>query len=60
LYQTEHSQKKASRREIPDTYFPYAGVVVEKGLDSHLGVGGWGRYIIIQDEQGRRSKKYVG
>lgn len=45
---------------IPDAYFPYAGVVVEKGTDSFLGLGGWGRYLVIQDEQGRRSKKYVG
>lgn len=44
---------------IPDAYFPYAGVVVEKGVDSYFGVGGWGRYVIIQDAQGRRSKKYV-
>ena len=47
-------------KEIPDAYFPYAGVAAEKGVDSYLGLGGWGRYIIIQDEQGRRSRKYVG
>lgn len=47
-------------RGIPDAYFPYAGLVVEKGMDSPLGLGGWGRYIVIQDEQNRRSKKYVG
>jgi hypothetical protein len=44
---------------IPDAYFPYAGVVVEKGVDSYLGLGGWGLYIVIQDEHGKRSKKYV-
>ncbi|HEV2988732.1 MAG TPA: hypothetical protein VG759_09840 [Candidatus Angelobacter sp.] len=45
---------------IPDEYFPYSGVVVEKGIDSHLaGLGGWGRYIIIQDAPGERTKKYV-
>lgn len=44
---------------IPDTYFPYSGLVVDKGVDSCLGLGGWGRYIIIQDAEGKRSKKYV-
>lgn len=46
-------------KDIPDAYFPYSGVVVDKGEDSLLGVGGWARYIVIQDAEGRRSKKYV-
>jgi|SRR6266853_5519057 len=46
-------------KAIPDEYFPYSGVVVEKGIDSSLGLAGWGRYIIIQDAQGERIKKYL-
>ncbi|HET9285261.1 MAG TPA: hypothetical protein VFR24_25190 [Candidatus Angelobacter sp.] len=46
-------------KDIPDAYFPYSGIVVDKGTDSLLGVGGWARYIVIQDAEGKRSKKYV-
>ena len=44
---------------LPDAYSSYSGLVVDKGVDSCLGVGGWGRYIIIQDANGKTSKKYV-
>lgn len=44
-----------------DAYFPYSGVVVEKGIDQNfLLLGGRGRYIVIQDEAGHSTKKYVG
>ncbi|HET9281233.1 MAG TPA: hypothetical protein VFR24_04660 [Candidatus Angelobacter sp.] len=42
-------------KSLSDEYFPYSGVVVEKGSD----FAGYGRYIIIEDAQGKRSKKYV-
>ncbi len=47
-------------KSIPDEYFPYSGVVVEKGRDSCLlGLGGWSRYVIIQDAHGEKTRKYV-
>lgn len=42
-------------KNLSDYYFPYSGVVVEKGYD----IAWAGRHIIIEDTQGRRSKKYV-
>jgi hypothetical protein len=42
---------------IPDTYFPYSGVVVDRGIEAL--VGGEGRCIIVQDGEGNRTKKYV-
>lgn len=42
-------------KSFSDYYFPYSGVVVEKGYD----IAWRDRYIIIEDTQGRRSKKYV-
>ena len=42
-------------KSFSDYYFPYSGVVVDKGCD----IAWAGRYILIEDTQGRRSKKYV-
>ena len=38
-------------------YYPYSGVVVDKGCEFGFA---YGRYIVIQDPKGQRSKKYVG
>lgn len=51
---------------IPDSYFPYSGVVVDKGSDYHLldrlltdYDDPRSYYIILTDERGSRTKKYV-
>jgi hypothetical protein len=43
-----------------DGYVSYSGVVVDKGIEHHiLGVRGSERYIILRDEKGITSKRYV-
>lgn len=42
-------------KSLSDQYFPYAGIVVNRGYD----VGWYGRYIVIEDAQGKKSQKYV-
>ena len=42
-----------------DYYFPYSGVVIDKGWEPHL-VGGFERYLILNDDRGRPFRKYVG
>jgi hypothetical protein len=42
-------------KAVSDHYFPYSGVVVERGCDLLW----YGRYIVIEDATGKRSKKYV-
>jgi hypothetical protein len=46
---------------LPDGYFPYSGTVVEKGQEFHwiTGESHWYPYMIIEDRQGRRTKKYL-
>jgi hypothetical protein len=50
-------------RSLPDAYFPYSGQVVDKGTEYHLFLTGenhWDNYIIVQQSDGTRSKKYLG
>lgn len=48
-------------KELPDSYFPYSGIVVEKGNEIHFitGENHFYRYIIVEDEHGRRITKYL-
>ena len=47
-----------------DSYASYSGVIVEKGMDCGLCFFGDSSsvelYIVLQDEHGKRSKRYVG
>jgi hypothetical protein len=50
-------------RSLPDGYFPYSGQVVDKGIEFHLfftGENHWDNYIIVQESDGTRRKKYLG
>jgi hypothetical protein len=49
-------------KSLPDGYFPYSGQVVYKGTEYHLfftGENHWDKYIILQDSDGTRRKKYL-
>jgi hypothetical protein len=50
-------------KSVPDAYFPYSGTVVDKGMEFHLFFDGdnhFTNYIVVEDLQGVRKKKYVG
>ena len=48
-----------------DAYFPYSGMVVDKGSEFHIlnlfaeGGNWWEYYIIVENQHGKRAKKYV-
>ena len=49
-------------KSLPDRYFAYAGTVVEKGTEDHNWLTGTmtlDHYIVVQDERGVKTKKYV-
>jgi hypothetical protein len=47
-------------KEVPDSYFAYSGLVVEKGTEHHPFAGeGWANYIVVEDSRGVRTKKYL-
>jgi len=50
-------------KSLPDGYFPYSGQVIDKGMEHHLfftGENHWDNYIIVQEADGTRKKKYLG
>ncbi len=46
-------------KDWTDSYFPYSGMVVEKGVDHHYFAEGTDAYIVVEDSHGIRTKKYV-
>lgn len=49
-------------KPLPDGYFGFSGVVVEKGTEHHVFTAGrrtGDTYIVIQRPDGKRGKKYV-
>ena len=45
-------------RGLTDSYFPYSGTVVEKGIEHHFAELS-DDYIVVEDSHGVRTKKYV-
>lgn len=46
-------------KPLTDSYFPYSGTVVEKGIEHHYFAESRDDYIIIQDANSSRTKKYL-